>query len=167
VASHRDTVFSVALHFVGDEPAAADVTQTVFLKLLERVRQFRREAEFTTWLYRIVVNTCLSHRKLAERFVSLEDVASSPAFVAPASQETEVMRREQAAELRAAILALTPTLRLPVLLRYVAGLGYDDIGRVLGLPGGTVASRLGRAHRALEARLAHLRSPADGGIASS
>src|SRR5262249_60407935 len=54
--AHKDRVYSVALHFSGNEAAARDVTQQVFLKLFTSLGQFRREAEFTTWLYRIVVN---------------------------------------------------------------------------------------------------------------
>lgn len=163
-AQYRDRVYTMAFHFVREEAAAADITQEVFLKVIDRIHQFRRQAEFTTWLFRIVVNACRSHHRRAQRFVPLDQLKHGPTLVRDASQESQAVRRQALTELRSAICALGPALRVPLLLRYVGGLTYEQIGSVLSLPGGTVASRLGRAHRALEKKLAHLRSTATGTV---
>ncbi len=164
VASYRDRVYAIALHDLGDEVLAADVTQETFLKVLRHIRQFRGEAQLITWLYRIVINTCRSHRRRAQRYVALAELASGPALINEARQETQVVRRQSVEELKSAILALSPALRAPLLLRYVAGLSYEEIGATLALPGGTVASRLARAHRALGKKLGHLRGTGRTGV---
>src|SRR5215510_13833285 len=70
--AHKDRVWSIALHFTGDESAARDVTQQVFLKLFTNISQFRHESSFATWLYRMVVNACLDERRGRRRWVSFD-----------------------------------------------------------------------------------------------
>src|ERR1043165_3001040 len=71
---YKDRVYSIAVYALGgDETAAADVTQQVFLKLMTRINQFRGDSEFATWLYRLVINTCHDERRKRRRFVSLAD----------------------------------------------------------------------------------------------
>jgi RNA polymerase sigma-70 factor (ECF subfamily) len=154
VTRHYDRVYSFAASFTGDAAAAADVTQEVFLKALSRGEQFRRDGDVTSWLYRIAANTCVDNHRKQRRLVPLGEVEEEPAFVVPASQESEAARQQAAAHLRAAVGQLAPRLRAPLLLRYVSGLGYEEIGRVLDIPAGTVASRLCRALRRLERLLA-------------
>ena len=72
--------------------------------------------------------------------------------------ETKYERREIAGSVRAAISELKPKMRLPILLKYIEGLSYEEIALVLGCSKGTVASRLNRAHKALAKKLGHLRS---------
>jgi RNA polymerase sigma-70 factor (ECF subfamily) len=157
--SYRDRVYSVALYyFKGDEELAHDVTQQVFLKLMTRVSQFRRDAEFTTWLYRMVVNACADEQRKRRRFLPFGDGfgmrAKSPG---EGSEEERYARVELADSVRAAIEDLRPKLRLPILLKYVEGLSYDEMALVLRCSKGTVASRLNRGHKILARRLAHLR----------
>src|SRR5262249_41825751 len=70
--AHKDRVWSVALHFTGDESSARDVTQQVFLKLFTSITQFRHEANFKTWLYRMVTNECLDEFRRRRRLVSFD-----------------------------------------------------------------------------------------------
>src|SRR5712692_3928496 len=71
---YQDRVHSIAIYSLsGDETAAADVTQQVFLKLMTRIGQFRGDAEFATWLYRLVVNSCRDEQRKQRRFVPLAD----------------------------------------------------------------------------------------------
>lgn len=163
-ASH-DHVFTLALHLAGDEATAADVTQEVFLKLLDRLGQFRGEAELSTWLYRIVVNTFLDHRRSRRPWISLDpgddgdsaaDTLVETALVEAASQEDAALASERGRTVRRALAELAPRWRAPLVLRYSAGLAYDEIAEVLGIEPGTVASRLNRAHRRLAKKLRHL-----------
>jgi RNA polymerase sigma-70 factor (ECF subfamily) len=151
-------VFSLALYsFRGDQSAASDVTQQVFLKLLTAVAQFRGDAEFTTWLYRLVVNVCIDEQRKRKRFVPLGEITPLSNVENRRPQERHYARVEIADAVKAAIGELRPKFRLPILLKYIEGLSYEEIASVLGCSMGTVASRLNRGHKALAKRLAHLR----------
>src|SRR6266496_968247 len=155
---YKDRVYSIALYSLsGDEAAAADATQQVFLKLMSRIAQFRGDSEFTTWLYRLVVNTCLDERRKQKRLVPLMEFGSIMKTQGQGSQLTVYARHEMAEQVRRAIAELTPKLRLPILLKYILGCSYEEIATVLGCSKGTVASRLNRGHKALARRLEWLR----------
>lgn len=148
----RDRVYSIALHHTGDPSAAADVTQDVFLRLFSRIGQFRGDCAFTTWLFRIVVNAALDHRRARRRLAPLDEAA--PRAVLPAVQVVRLEQQERSAHVRAALATLRPRLRIALVMRYVEGLSYDEIAAVLGSSPGTVASRLSRAHAAFARALA-------------
>ncbi|HXE91526.1 MAG TPA: sigma-70 family RNA polymerase sigma factor [Terriglobales bacterium] len=158
--AYRDRVYSIALHFTGDSAVAADVTQDVFVKLFHAIGKFRFDSDFGTWLYRLVANVCMDEHRRRRRWLPLEDVFMSPSR----SQEKAAMRSEMSGAVQAAVARLAPRLRLPILLRYVEGLSYDQIAGALGCSKGTVASRLNRAHKILARRLSYLRNqvPAEG-----
>lgn len=80
-----------------------------------------------------------------------------PRAVYRKAPETRYERRECAGAVRLAIEGLKPKMRLPILLKYIEGLSYEEIAAVLGCSKGTVASRLNRAHKALAKKLGHLR----------
>ena len=153
--AYRDRVFSIAAYSLGDETAADDVTQQIFVKLFTRIGQFRGDSEFTTWLYRLVINSCLDERRRQRRHLPVERFTPMPVY--RKSPESKYERREIAGSVRDAIGELKPTMRLPILLRYIEGLSYEEIAAVLGCSKGTVASRLNRAHKALAKKLGHLR----------
>jgi RNA polymerase sigma-70 factor, ECF subfamily len=160
--AYKDRVFSIAVYSIGDRSLADDVTQQIFLKLFTAIGQFRGESEFTTWLYRLVVNTCLDERRRRKRLVSWGETVAmrNPSEKKP--QEKQYARKEIAEAVRDAIGQLKPKFRLPILLRYIEELSYDEIASVMGCSKGTVASRLNRGHGELAKRLAHLRNEAAG-----
>jgi len=155
--AYKDRVFSIAFYSLGEEAAAGDVTQQIFLKLMTRIGQFRGDSEFTTWLYRLVVNSCLDERRRQRRFLPVAEFDQMSSADTQRSQESNYARREIAGSVREAIGGLKPKMRLPILLKYIEGLSYDEIAEVLGCSKGTVGSRLNRAHKALAKRLSHLR----------
>ena len=160
--AYKDRVYSIAVYSMGCDPsAAADVTQQVFVKLMTRISQFRGNSEFTTWLYRLVVNCCLDERRKQRRFVPLAEFGLAKTSRHRISQATSYARRELAGHVQAAIAELKPKLRWPILLKYVEGFSYEEIAAVLGCSKGTVASRLNRGHKALAKRLRHLRGQFD------
>ena len=158
--TYKDRVFSIAVYSLGDQAIADDVTQQIFLKLFTAIGQFRGDSEFTTWLYRLVVNACLDERRRARRLVSWGDSVAMKNPSEKRSQEKQYARKEIAEAVQNAISQLKPKFRLPILLKYVEGLSYDEIAAVMGCSKGTVASRLNRGHGELAKRLAHLRNEA-------
>lgn len=164
--TYKDKVFSIAVYSIGgDRTVADDVTQQVFLKLFTAIRQFRGDSEFTTWLYRLVVNACLDERRRRRRLLPWGEtvVMNNPGENNAGEnrpQERQYARREVAEAVRAAIGELKPKFRLPMLLKYIEGLSYEEIASVMECSKGTVASRLNRGHSQLAKRLSHLNNPA-------
>jgi RNA polymerase sigma-70 factor (ECF subfamily) len=159
--TYKDKVFSVAVYSSGGDRAVADdVTQQIFLKLFTAIRQFRGDSEFTTWLYRLVVNACVDERRRRRRLLPWGETVAmrNPADKKP--QEKQYARLEVQEAVQAAIGELKPKFRLPILLKYIEGLSYDEIATVMGCSKGTVASRLNRGHSQLAKRLSHLNNPA-------
>lgn len=164
--AYKDWVFSVAIHLTGDPAEAADVSQDVFVKLLAQLHDFDGgRARFTTWLYRIVCRTAADRsrswrataaiRRWWRERRSRADAASRPDEIA---ERSEVRDR-----VRAALSALDPDVRAALTLRYVARLSYIEVGEVLGLAPGTVATRIRRGHRELGARLRECTGDEGGG----
>jgi RNA polymerase sigma-70 factor (ECF subfamily) len=144
----RDRVYAIAYGISNDRSVAADVSQEVFMKLLTRLPQFDARSSFATWLYRIVVNTAIDHRRSGRRVVAL------PASLEDGRRQDDDYAREQRrVRVERAVRRLPPKLRSPLVLRHVEGLAYGDIARVLGVSIGTVASRLSRAHARLAREL--------------
>jgi RNA polymerase sigma-70 factor (ECF subfamily) len=169
--NHKDRVWTVALRFTGDESAARDVTQQVFLKLFTSITGFRQESNFKTWLYRLVANECMDEFRKRRRLIPLD-------FFRPASgderdedcgaiemkewrqeplQEERLARLEISEAVLAALAQLKPKLRMAIVLKYFEDLSYEQMAEALGCSTGTVASRLNRGHKALAQKLAHLR----------
>ena len=156
--AYKDRVFSIAVYsFSGDETAASDVSQQIFLKLITSIRQFRGESAFTTWLYRMVVNACTDEHRKRKRLLPFGDSVPVTRIEDRRPQEKHFARLELSDSVQAAIKELTPKLRMPILLKYVEGLSYEEIAGVLGCSKGTVASRLNRGHQSLAKKLSHLR----------
>jgi RNA polymerase sigma-70 factor, ECF subfamily len=155
---YKDRVYSIALYFLhGNIPAASDVTQQVFLKLMTNIGDFRGDAEFSTWLYRLVVNACMDAGRRRKSDPVASDRSHLELLAGPASQEDDYARAQTAHSVRAAVSALPPKFRIAVLLRYFDDLSYEQMAQALHCSMGTVASRLSRGHRMLAERLKGLK----------
>lgn len=157
--SYKTRVYSIALHFTADASAAHDITQQVFVTLYTALPGFRNESRFDTWLYRIVVNACLHEHRRRRRFVPIEQAGEPRPARGQRSLEGDYIRREEIHAVRHAIAGLSPKLRLPLVLKHLEGLSYEEIAAALGCSPGTVASRLNRGRASLARTLAHLRPP--------
>ena len=169
--AHKDRVWTVALRFTGDESAARDVTQQVFLKLFTSIAGFRQESNFKTWLYRLVANECMDEFRKRRRLVPLDFFRSASGderdedcgAIEPKDWRQEPLQEERLARLEvseavlAALAQLKPKLRMAIVLKYFEDLSYEQMAEALGCSAGTVASRLNRGHKALAQKLAHLR----------
>jgi RNA polymerase sigma-70 factor (ECF subfamily) len=166
--SHR-----LAFRVIGDSDLAADAVQEAFLTVYRKGARFEGRAQFTSWLFRVVVNRSIdlrrkSLRRTAERGAvrpGSDEPPPDPADApSPEAGPPEAVRAAERTEaVREAIAQLSPKLAEVVLLRYPEGLSYEEIGGLLGLPPGTVRSRLNRAHAALRAILGPSLADEEGG----
>ena len=154
--ANQKRVFSVALNFFGgDEALAKDITQQVFLKIFYKVGEFQGRSELTTWIYRMTVNACIDEQRRRRRFFSIENFFGE--FTVKRGQDDKIHTKEISDEVQKAIAALKPKFRLPILLKYVENLSYQEIAEVLDCSIGTVSSRLNRGHKMLAQKLGHLK----------
>ena len=153
---HKDRIYTIALRYSGDPAAAQDIAQETFLKLFAGLGTFRGESAFDSWLYRLVVNACLDHRRKSKRLAPFVESVLDLLHAPGVSALDSVMRDEMSGHLKAAVDSLPPEQRMVVVLRYTEGLSYDQIAEAMGCSAGTIASRLSRVHKTLERRLHRL-----------
>src|SRR5215510_7434743 len=116
--TYKDRVFSIALCFFdGNEAAAKDVTQDVFLKLMTTISQFQNRSQFSTWLYRIVTNACLDRKRSLRRFLFFGEVRE-PAAGGGRTVEDKYIQTELETSVRKVIAGMPKKLRMAVLLKY-------------------------------------------------
>ena len=141
-------VFNVAYKFVGKHDEAEDLTQDIFLKIFKALRTFDRRANFQTWIISISRNLCIDHYRSVrkERQTIARDVDSSELQPATTDRGPYAAAEHQdlRAQLRQALETLPVTLRTAVVLRDLQELSYQEIADRLGLPEGTVKSRINR-----------------------
>jgi|SRR5581483_392535 len=155
--AYKDRVYSIALRYSGNTAAAMDIAQDTFLKLLSHIGEYRSEASFDSWLYRLVVNRCIDNQRRGRRLTPCLD-GLMDAICAPAENVLhKLLRVETERRVQEVVARLAPEHRIVIVLRYTEGLSYDEIASIVGCSPGTVASRLNRAHKILERRLSHLR----------
>jgi RNA polymerase sigma-70 factor, ECF subfamily len=141
-------VFNVAYKFVGKHDEAEDLTQDIFLKIFKALSTFDRRANFQTWIISISRNLCIDHYRSVrkERQTIARDVDSND--LQPATTErgpyAQAEHQDLRAQLRQALETLPITLRTAVVLRDLQELSYQEIADRLGLPEGTVKSRINR-----------------------
>lgn len=160
--AYKDRVYSIALRYSGNPAAAMDIAQDTFLKLLSRIGEYRAEASFDSWLYRLVVNSCIDDHRRGRRMTPFLDGLLDAMCATSESALEKLMRAEKARRVQDVVAKLAPEHRIVIVLRYTEGLAYDEIATILGCSPGTVASRLNRAHKILERRLAHLKKNGGG-----
>ncbi len=156
---YEQRVFATALRIMGDSSLAADATQLAFITVLRKARKFKFKSAFSSWLYRVAVNRCIDLKRKHARSRSLSMTEPEVAMLADGGDcrrpenpgpEEHARHGELVREVSKAISRLNPRLSVVVVLRYLEGLGYEEIAEILEMPLGTVKSRLSRAHAALE-----------------
>ncbi len=155
VKRHQKATFNLIYRLLGDYDEAAEVAQEVFLSAYKSIKQFRGQAHFSTWLYRIAFNHASTRRKslkLAEqRYVPLDNtdiVGENPIDPAKSAEQKEIQQRVQQA-----LNSLDKEEAMVILLRDLQDVPYDEVAAILGIPMGTVKSRLHRARQSLKVRL--------------
>jgi RNA polymerase sigma-70 factor (ECF subfamily) len=151
VIRHYDAgLRALAYRLLGDRDRMDDALQNAYVNAYRALPRFRGHSKVGTWLYRIAYNACVDELERSRRAVQvpLEDVAE-PADPRASVAETVESRRD----LVVALSQLAPEDRAAVLLVDAQGFDYREAGEVLGVPGGTIASRLNRARSALRRAL--------------
>jgi RNA polymerase sigma-70 factor (ECF subfamily) len=140
--SAQPHVWRFLRHLLGDDEQAADVTQETFVRVHRSLGRFRHQARFSTWLFAIARNAAVDEQRRGARRQRLQNAIARPRAAPDASLGMEV---------RTALAALSPRLREAFVLVEVFGQPYQDAAEILGVPLGTVKSRVFRARLELVA----------------
>ena len=166
VERYQSRAYRLALRVLRDEEQARDAVQDAFLKAYGSLDRFQGRSGFYTWLYRIVMNQCLDRKRRdkSDRELEWDDVTAARAARTPAAGSFEgggagpapdvaAERGELRQVLEKAIAELPDDARRTIELREIDGLSYREIAEALGVPKGTVMSRLHYARRRLQESL--------------
>ncbi|MBL52071.1 MAG: RNA polymerase subunit sigma-24 [Candidatus Marinimicrobia bacterium] len=163
VNRYRDRLINFVYQFLGDFEQSEDVVQDTMLKLYQKKHYYREIAKFSTWIYTIarnLANTELRKRKRRKTTLLSQMTREEKDYELPAIQpETgqEVQNEFAEKRIQKAIQELPKHFRTVIILRDIQELSYDDISSIIGVPLGTVKSRINRARLQLQADLKYLR----------
>jgi len=152
-------IYNLALRMLQDPEEAAESTQEVFLSAFKSIRRFRQEARFSTWIYRIAMNQCISRlrRRPTGTHYSLDDSRADASIgsrlPAGESHEGAFLREETRNRVRLALEHLSPEQRAVVELKFFQDLTFEEIAAAIQVPLSTVKSRLYAALEILKLRL--------------
>lgn len=149
--NHEDRVFSVCLRIMGDREHALDATQETFLTAFRKAEQFKGNSALGTWIYRIAVNTCYDQlrRQKRRRADPIPDHLDPADHGAEDAMESAGFR----SEIERALASIPEDFRVAVVLSDIEGMGLPEVANVLGIPVGTVKSRVFRGRRLLAREL--------------
>jgi RNA polymerase sigma-70 factor (ECF subfamily) len=166
VAEHSSAILTVAWRMLGDRALAEDVAQETFLAAFRALPDFRGDARFSTWLFRIAVNRCRdvlrTHATRREVYAEagdgdadalLEFAGESADHRSPEQRLLDQYRDRRVSE---ALHHLPPLYREAFVLRHIEGLSYEEMSEVLGVDGGTLRTRVYKARKELSEQLAEL-----------
>ncbi len=147
VERHERRVYNLALRMTGREEDARDATQDAFLTALRKLASFRGEAAFTTWLHRVTVNACydLLRKRSRTPLLSTSDEYEPEAPAWPDHADAT----DLSIDVQRALLGVPQDYRVVMILHDVQDLPYEEVAAIVGIPVGTVKSRLHRGRVAL------------------
>jgi RNA polymerase sigma-70 factor (ECF subfamily) len=151
VRHHQEGVINIVYRMCGDPQLAEDAAQEAFIRAWQHLPGYQPRSPFRNWLYRIATNVALDTLRCERETVQLEAVQLHSPSAGPESSYDRIERSEQ---VRAAVLALPAASRAVLVLREYEGLSYKEIAATLGIPIGTVMSRLNYARGCLAESLA-------------
>jgi RNA polymerase sigma-70 factor (ECF subfamily) len=151
VSRYQVRLYNAAARLVGNPDDAADVVQEAFLNAYQSLHTFKGDAEFFTWLYRIAFNTAISQKRKKRAVISLDGKGGGDPNVEPTDPSefvrpgAQLERTEDETRLHDALGRLSFEHRDVLVMKDLDGLKYEEIAEVLGVPIGTIRSRLHRA----------------------
>jgi len=150
VRKHRRGVVNVVYRMCGDAQLAEDMAQEAFIRAWQKLPGYKPRSPFRNWLFRIATNAALDALRREKETV---DVDSHPLIGSGKGLEAAVEAKDRAELVQQAVLSLPPSSRGVLVLREYEGLSYKEISETLGIPIGTVMSRLNYARQRLTADL--------------
>ncbi len=169
IRRYQNYVYRLCFMVMRNEQDAEDMTQETFIRAARALPRFeiREGASFEAWLYRIAVNRCRSRMRRKWYQVLPWPDPAPPLEMEPEKQpDRQLMRDQRRDEIMDVIDTLGEKHRLVVILRYYAGLSNEEIAQALGIPSGTVRSRLYTARQRLKDRLLRKEESEDSGVMS-
>jgi RNA polymerase sigma-70 factor (ECF subfamily) len=160
VERHRSMVYRVAYQFAGNHSDAEDIAQEVFIKVYRSLDRFRHDAQLSSWMYRIVMNACIDHRRrqTAAGIAPFGEDAEEKMFNTPESgpgPEDHAYAGELGQVLESEIGRLPKGQRIVFVMRHHQGMKLCEIAAALGLAEGTVKRQLHAAVHRLRQALSH------------
>ena len=167
VERHRTMVYRVAYQFAGNHHDAEDIAQEVFIKVYRSLDRFRQDAQLTSWMYRIVMNACIDHRRRYRAGTNAATGDEAEYTMSNAPEETpgpeeQAYAGEIGEVLQLEIGRLPKGQRLVFVMRHYQGMKLCEIAAALGLAEGTVKRQLHAAVHRLREALSHARVTAGG-----
>lgn len=153
--AHQRKIYNLCYRFTGSVTDAEDLTQEVFIKVYQTLRSFdAAQAQFATWLNRVARNHLVDHyrrtrRDRANPSLDDEDEAFQPRAAPASDASASLVERERKELLQTALNRLSPEMREVLILRDLQEMEYAEIVAVLGIPEGTVKSRINRGRMEL------------------
>jgi len=170
VRLNRRRVFNIAYKFTGRHDLAEDLTQDVFVKIFKSLDTFDRRANFQTWLVSVSRNLCIDHYRSVRKERESIDRDVDPGDLATVANTTSpyqsLEQRDRASLLRRGLNELAPSLKQAVLMRDLQEMSYQEIADKLGLPEGTVKSRINRGRNELARQISRIRDSDDKAVAA-
>lgn len=157
ISAHENKMYAVALRMCGNREDAQDCLQEAMLRVYRAMAGFKGQSSFSTWVYRITMNSCLDElRRRKSRTATSLDAMLENGF-APSDEgdtpEQSSLRSEQRRALEQAIAKLPEDMRAAIVLRDIQGCSYDEIAEALNANVGTIKSRISRGREKLRATL--------------
>ncbi len=154
MAAHEDRVFAICMRMLRDREAALDAVQDTFIAVFRKAGRFSGRSAFSTWLYRVAVNTCYDSLRRQRR----RPTVPLPEHSDPADSagEDDFRSVEVRPDIAAALAELPAEFRAAVVLADLEDLPLQEVGDILGVPVGTVKSRVFRGRRLLAEALGNL-----------
>ena len=157
MAAHENKMYAVALRMCGNREDAQDCLQEAMIRVFRAISGFKGQSSFSTWVYRITMNSCLDElRRRKTRTATSLDAMLENGF-APSDEgdtpEQSSLRSEQRRVLERAIAELPEDMRSAIVLRDIQGCSYDEIAQTLNANVGTIKSRISRGREKLRAAL--------------
>lgn len=144
VERHERRVYNLALRMTGREEDARDATQDALLTVLKKLSSFRGEAAFTTWLHRVTVNACYDLLRKRQRAPLLERGDDDIPAIEPPPAADHAETSDLSIDVRQALTQVPEDFRVVMILHDVQDLPQEEVAAILGIPVGTVKSRLHR-----------------------
>jgi RNA polymerase sigma-70 factor (ECF subfamily) len=153
-------IYNLSLRMLQNREEAAEIAQEVFLSAFRNIQRFRKDAKFSTWLYRIAVNHCITRlrKKPPGIHLSLEDDADDELpranrLAAPGNHEEDLLKKENRKRIRQAMESLPPEQRIVIELKFFQELKFEEISAACATPLSTIKSRLYAGLETLKIRL--------------